>query len=168
LLIYLRIYFLVLNTGHKCGTKHPCFKPCPPCQVEVNRTLPNCGHQKLLQCHVNFNQYECLDECQRIIPDPHCLHKCQNLCYQPCGPCMVNFEILNFIKLQAANLSLYISLIQVPVAKRAPCGHGVEVPCSLPARKEDCVKLVSPRSTPACGHNDGPVPCKHADSKYLV
>lgn len=84
------IRFSLLDAGHKCVTVHQCFKqPCPPCKERVVRDLP-CGHRKELECYIDINQYECLETCERILPNPLCRHKCQNLCYQPCGPCHVS------------------------------------------------------------------------------
>ncbi|CAL8088270.1 unnamed protein product [Orchesella dallaii] len=127
--------------GHKCKVKHHCYKPCPPCKDLVKRVLP-CGHQIQLECHIDIAAYDCLEECQRILPDPHCRHKCQNLCFQPCGPCTII------------------------VKKRAPCGHGQDVSCNELATKANCLELVTPTFVPACGHRDRmvpSVPCKYSD-----
>ncbi|XP_065610473.1 NFX1-type zinc finger-containing protein 1 [Cyrtonyx montezumae] len=94
-----------------------------PCEFRLD-----CGHVCTRACHpydVQHKKYQCLKPCQKVLCTEG--HRCQLLCYEPCGPCMV--------------------IVQKTVPK---CGHLQMMPCSCPESKficqEPCQKKLN------CGH----------------
>ncbi|XP_078543923.1 NFX1-type zinc finger-containing protein 1-like isoform X2 [Lissotriton helveticus] len=87
-----------------------------------------CGHACTMVCHPydpEHRKFECRKPCEKILCDEG--HKCEKICFQDCGSCMVLME------------------------KKIPkCGHVQSVPCSVqPCTficQEPCVKMLS------CGH----------------
>uniref|UniRef100_A0A8C2SUE6 Zinc finger NFX1-type containing 1 n=1 Tax=Coturnix japonica TaxID=93934 RepID=A0A8C2SUE6_COTJA len=94
-----------------------------PCEFRLD-----CGHVCTRACHpydLQHKKYQCLKPCQKVLCTEG--HRCPQLCYEPCGPCMV--------------------IVEKMVSK---CGHLQMMPCSCPESKficqEPCQKKLS------CGH----------------
>ncbi|XP_067163733.1 NFX1-type zinc finger-containing protein 1 isoform X2 [Apteryx mantelli] len=94
-----------------------------PCEFRLS-----CGHVCTRACHpydTQHKEYQCLKPCQKVLCTDG--HRCPQLCYEPCGPCMVKVE--------------------KTISK---CGHQQMVPCSTPDTEffcqEPCQKKLN------CGH----------------
>ena len=121
----------------KLPCEHPCSKLCSEpclvsgelCRMKVVRTLPECGHEKQLECH----QDPCKELCDRI-----CVKKlsCGHECRKPCHPSWEQCET----KCRAK--------VRKTITK---CGHTVRLPCHLdpdsgPYCQQQCTKQLE------CGH----------------
>ncbi|KFP69846.1 NFX1-type zinc finger-containing protein 1, partial [Acanthisitta chloris] len=94
-----------------------------PCEFRLS-----CGHVCTRSCHpydMEHKEYQCMKPCQKVLCADG--HRCTQLCYEPCGKCMVTVE--------------------KTISK---CGHMQMVPCSVPESKficqEPCQKMLN------CGH----------------
>ncbi|XP_068769058.1 NFX1-type zinc finger-containing protein 1 isoform X2 [Struthio camelus] len=94
-----------------------------PCEFRLS-----CGHVCTRACHpydTQHKEYQCLKPCQKVLCTNG--HRCPQLCYEPCGHCMVKVEKI--------------------ISK---CGHRQMVPCSTPDTEffcqEPCQKKLN------CGH----------------
>ncbi|NXA43061.1 ZNFX1 protein, partial [Eudromia elegans] len=94
-----------------------------PCEFRLS-----CGHVCTRACHpydTEHKEYQCLKPCQKVLCRDG--HRCPQLCYEPCGQCMVKVEKI--------------------ISK---CGHRQMVPCSTPDTEffcqEPCQKKLN------CGH----------------
>ncbi len=90
--------------GHRC--RKLCFESCSePCSEENVHVL-NCGHEKKALCSSNINTLECDQPCEKLNQSCSKGHRCQKLCSQECGPCLVEETFL------------------------LNCGHEMMAPCS--------------------------------------
>ncbi|NWW85140.1 ZNFX1 protein, partial [Rhynochetos jubatus] len=94
-----------------------------PCEFRLS-----CGHVCTRACHpydTQHKEYQCLKPCRKVLCADG--HRCPQLCYEPCGPCMV--------------------IVEKTISK---CGHLQMVPCSTPDSEflcqESCQKKLN------CGH----------------
>lgn len=77
----------------KCARGHPCQQqchfgsPCKDCWVEINMTLPSCGHFIQMPCFCDPAALICKKPCERLRP---CGHPCRDFCGKNCEmrPCM--------------------------------------------------------------------------------
>eukprot|EP00597_Dinobryon_sp_UTEXLB2267_P011576 CAMPEP_0170130372 /NCGR_PEP_ID=MMETSP0020_2-20130122/22548_1 /TAXON_ID=98059 /ORGANISM="Dinobryon sp., Strain UTEXLB2267" /LENGTH=2695 /DNA_ID=CAMNT_0010365113 /DNA_START=8 /DNA_END=8092 /DNA_ORIENTATION=- len=139
------------NCTHSC--LKPCGVDCGPCSVRVIRVRNQCGHSLTVfcgddvedakctnpcsttqlcghpcreQCHHNHPpNYKCRDPCQRT--KMTCSHPCPKKCFEPCGPC------------------------QYVVTRSLPCGHVVDIACSIDITTYQCNQPCTRKLT--CGHN---------------
>ncbi|XP_069679798.1 NFX1-type zinc finger-containing protein 1-like isoform X2 [Periplaneta americana] len=112
-----------------CELKHPCklqcWQECGICKEPVLRNLP-CGHEKELQCYIEYQAYECQVPVLRKLP---CDHEKELECY-------VEYQT---------------HICQVPVLRKLPCGHEMELECFVQYQMHKCqVKVLKKLS--ACGH----------------
>ncbi|CAH1406157.1 unnamed protein product [Nezara viridula] len=105
--------------GHKCKDK--CFEDCEskPCRHKESFTL-SCGHSAVLACSFDFSSYLCIEPCNKLMSCGR--HRCQNPCFQECGPwpCMELIE------------------------HTFPCGHSESVECSVISFykcMKECIKI---------------------------
>ncbi|XP_060877240.1 NFX1-type zinc finger-containing protein 1-like [Metopolophium dirhodum] len=69
----------LLKCDHKCQCK--CYKKCEPCENQVVKVIPDCGHSITMKCKTLPERKLCTKECNRILD---CGHKCKNLCAEEC------------------------------------------------------------------------------------
>ncbi|GFR83411.1 NFX1-type zinc finger-containing protein 1 [Elysia marginata] len=62
--------------GQNCKGGHPCGKH-DVCTNLVKKTIPMCGHEQEVPCHLRENQFECQHRCEETLP---CGHACQQTC----------------------------------------------------------------------------------------
>ncbi|NWJ03246.1 ZNFX1 protein, partial [Crypturellus undulatus] len=94
-----------------------------PCEFRLN-----CGHVCTRACHpydTEHKEYQCLKPCQKVLCRDG--HRCPQLCYEPCGQCMVKVEKI--------------------ISK---CGHRQMVPCSTPDTEFFCQEACQKKLN--CGH----------------
>ena len=115
----------LLPCNHECKRRcYKCIDGCAPCLEEVEKQVPQCGHQMRMKCHENPSTFPCSAPCQKIL---WCGHICQKMCSEPCDLfCPVLME------------------------KSLPCGHSVTVECN---ENVGDIKCLEPCNTLLkCGH----------------
>ncbi|KAH7440313.1 hypothetical protein KP509_04G101100 [Ceratopteris richardii] len=90
-----------LDCSHPC--QEECWKPCPPCSMQVQKYLPECGHYVQTSCSKPIQSIKCTASCKKMLK---CSHPCQEECSEICT---TSCEVL--------------------VERTLPCGHSVEIPC---------------------------------------
>lgn len=124
------------SARHKCP--HLCFiYPCPPCEINMERTLP-CGHVINLPCCIDIVSYPCQELVSRHLECNHTvsLH------------CRVDVESYT---------------CTTKVDKELNCGHTKRLPCNIPITNYECIKFVSKELD--CGHK-GNMKCIEDASKF--
>ncbi|XP_038069842.1 NFX1-type zinc finger-containing protein 1-like [Patiria miniata] len=144
----------VLECGHPC--EKLCWESCTTfCRVEVERTLPKCGHTVSMDCGAKpdtrklgkimygpstDDPYTCKERCEKML---ECGHRCPNVCGIPCIKLPSHYRYLRF--------RMNVKACDEPVERTyTSCGHRVRVPChkdisDVPC-SDRCEKLLS------CGH----------------
>ena len=112
--------------GHPCQDRCHSGSPCSHCTVEVDITLPKCGHNVNSPCYVDPSSIMCVQPCKRVRKD--CGHPCKGTCYKNCEarPC------------------------KEPVTRILSCNHAVNLPCHKNPEKIVCKEKVKLHL--ACGH----------------
>ena len=130
-------------SGHACPEK--CWKKvCSPCKVEVNKVVPNCGHEQRMLCHVDPATFKCQTRCKNKCPNGH---PCTKRCYRNCGH-NVKRECN-----QAQDPEHY--LCNEKCNKKLPCGHKCIKKCY-----EECIKECKFPIEVKCPHGHiNRVPC---------
>ena len=115
----------VLKCGHNCRYKcFECKEGCPPCSQQVVKMIDLCGHKIRMSCHQDPSTVKCPEPCRRAL---QCGHICQELCSKPCT-----------------------RVCRVHTPKSLPCGHVMNVPCSIDSSTVECKQ---PCDAPLdCGH----------------
>ncbi|XP_072206179.1 NFX1-type zinc finger-containing protein 1 isoform X2 [Excalfactoria chinensis] len=121
-----------------------------PCEFRLD-----CGHVCTRACHpydVQHKKYQCLKPCQKVLCRDG--HRCPQLCYEPCGPCMVIVEkiVSKCGHLQMIPCSCPDSkfICQEPCQKKLDCGHTCNKRCGQECTTR-CSKLVTVNLE--CGHS---------------
>ncbi|NXU55026.1 ZNFX1 protein, partial [Turnix velox] len=121
-----------------------------PCEFRLK-----CGHVCTRACHpydIQHEEYQCLKPCQKVLCADG--HRCPELCYKPCGPCMVRVEkiISKCGHLQMVPCSTPDSnfVCQEPCQKKLGCGHKCNRFCGQECT-DRCPEPV--RVTLKCGHS---------------
>ncbi|XP_068716349.1 NFX1-type zinc finger-containing protein 1-like [Montipora foliosa] len=117
--------------SRKCGRGHSCQKtchigsPCDDCTIEVDMTIPSCGHIIQKPCHIDPSSQKCDQPCERRRA---CGHPCEEICSRNCdnNPC------------------------KVLVASTLPCDHLATLACHENLEEIICNKTVQVKL--ACGH----------------
>ncbi|GBP30884.1 NFX1-type zinc finger-containing protein 1 [Eumeta japonica] len=65
---------------HKCLKL--CHEECDPCDVEVIKKIPDCGHEGKVACSITPSRKDCIQDCERTLK---CGHTCNRKCTQECG-----------------------------------------------------------------------------------
>jgi hypothetical protein len=103
----------LMPCGHIC--KHKCFEcrnGCLPCEEQVPKKRPACGHVIRVHCSSNPTSIPCPFPCSKKLPCGHC---CQDFCSDPCTR-------------QCYNI----------VPKQFQCGHVIEMPCFTDPNSTPC------------------------------
>ncbi|XP_071440457.1 NFX1-type zinc finger-containing protein 1 isoform X2 [Hetaerina americana] len=106
------------------------------CRLMCGEQL-NCGHMCKKLCHVQgHSDFRCHETCGKVM----CIrdHRCQKLCWQNCGDCMV------------------------PVESNLPCGHKATLPCHMDPKEYKCPVEVSVK-LPNCEHENKKLCCLGVD-----
>uniref|UniRef100_A0A8C4QBK2 NFX1-type zinc finger-containing protein 1 n=1 Tax=Eptatretus burgeri TaxID=7764 RepID=A0A8C4QBK2_EPTBU len=118
------------NCGHACPKV--CYDDCGECKVQVDKTIPNCGHVQTMNCHLDPNSFQCQEYVQRILP---CGHEKQLRCYQ------MTIPICSLLQCLQAEMpypcKVYIHC-EIQVDATLPCGHQQNVRCYQKNCKELC------------------------------
>lgn len=73
---------LNLSCGHNCLSICHFGSNCKTlCKVNVEITMPNCGHLQKKPCYLETNEIKCQSICGSIL---RCGHKCREKCHQAC------------------------------------------------------------------------------------
>lgn len=122
---------------HKCP--HICYiYPCPPCQVEMVRTLL-CGHIVSLPCHVDVVKHSC----KTLVPKTlKCGHLVDLVCSMPTEN----------------------HICTIKLNKELECGPTKLLPCHVPVTDYECVQEVTKDLD--CGHT-GVMKCIDDPTKFI-
>ena len=160
------------NNEHQC--QRICHHPnnCPPCSNEMSKTVPKCGHEQPVPCHVDPAKFSCRLKCEKVL---QCGHRCDRACGESCtARCQVNCT-----KTLSCGHKKDIPCYQDPMLhtkcdgkceKLLDCGH----PCSKRC-KEQCQCNTEIEITLACEHTkrvlchtkNNPSQCKEKCSRKL-
>ena len=139
------------ENGHPCSKR--CHEPCGRCTIKVKKTIPQCGHTIVLQCHQKPDPQLCSKRCERKLP---CGHQCTLKCGQTCGsyPCSAKVPVLlecGHTKKVECHLSSDPNALKCeqPCEKKLPCTHTCHNKCCEPCT-EQCNAVVN-KLWP-CGH----------------
>ncbi|XP_026822366.1 NFX1-type zinc finger-containing protein 1-like [Rhopalosiphum maidis] len=69
----------LLKCDHKCQSQ--CYEQCKPCENQVEKVIPDCGHSIIMKCKSIPERKHCSKKCDRILD---CGHLCKNLCAKKC------------------------------------------------------------------------------------
>ena len=110
---------------HACPLR--CYEQCIPCEVEVEKVMPYCGHKQNVPCYKIPEDYICQEPCANVLA---CGHPCRASCGEPCE----------------------IKKCEFLVMKTLSCGHQSQVYCYL--KVEECTNKcnVECNQELACGH----------------
>lgn len=141
-----------------CLNDHPCrsvcFKKCPPCQVTMVKTLPQCGHAAEMLCCENPAEYVCKILMNRKLP---CGHEADLACHldpteYTCKakmsrilPCQEHQQILE------CHVDPGSQTCKINVEKKLPCGHWQNSECHLSPDVIKCKTKVQ-ITLVDCGH----------------
>ncbi|XP_027846821.2 NFX1-type zinc finger-containing protein 1-like [Aphis gossypii] len=68
-----------LKCDHKCQSK--CYEKCKPCENQVEKIIPDCGHSITMKCKSIPERKHCSKDCERILDCGHlCKNKCKDIC----------------------------------------------------------------------------------------
>ncbi|XP_021272759.1 NFX1-type zinc finger-containing protein 1 isoform X1 [Numida meleagris] len=130
-----------------------------PCEFRLD-----CGHVCTRACHpydVQHKKYQCLKPCQKVLCTDG--HRCPQLCYEPCGPCMVIVEKIvskcGHLQMMPCSCPENKFICQEPCQKKLNCGHTCNKCCGQECTTR-CPKLVTVFLQ--CGHSQK-VPCWMTD-----
>ena len=110
---------------HQCQTRCHYPNDCPPCRHKMSKTVPQCGHDQPVPCHLDPGKFSCRFKCEKVL---QCGHNCDKACGELCTTnCKVN------------------------CTKTLSCGHKKDIPChqdpKFPTQcYKTCGKLLH------CGH----------------
>ncbi|CAH2234537.1 jg1677 [Pararge aegeria aegeria] len=123
----------VLPCGHFCQKK--CSEPCrTDCKQIVKKKIPECNHEISLECGLEPVRAFCKKLCERTLT---CGHRCLGSCSDVCKPDMCK-ELM-------------------PRYFASPCGHKVQLPCSVYAASSKPCNQVCPPCRKPCE-----VKCQHS------
>ena len=111
--------------GHLCTKRCHFGTDCGKCTTLVQKTIPNCNHSQLIECHQDPAVAKCSNDCDKILA---CGHKCQRKCSQNC----IRYSCLEFVN------------------KKLPCGHFKDVPCYQDVKQTKCNAKCKQKLD--CGH----------------
>jgi len=139
--------------GHLCPKL--CSENCGNCTTMVEKSHPVCGHLQSTYCHVNPRSCKCQHPCEKFCgTNPSSPHRCQKLCYLPCGNCPV-------LVLKVLPRCGHQDLVQCyrdpalhacshPCEKKLFCDHPCTNKCGVPCTTYCTVKVR--KKFPKCGH----------------
>ncbi|XP_034642892.1 NFX1-type zinc finger-containing protein 1 [Trachemys scripta elegans] len=121
-----------------------------PCEFRLN-----CGHVCTRACHpydLEHKEFQCMKPCQKVLCKDG--HRCPQLCFEHCGPCMV--KVLKTIPKCGHQQMVPCSIpesefcCQEPCQKYLKCGHRCSLSCGQECSVQ-CLEMVM--VTLKCGHN---------------
>ncbi|XP_030388737.1 NFX1-type zinc finger-containing protein 1 [Gopherus evgoodei] len=121
-----------------------------PCEFRLN-----CGHVCTRACHpydLEHKEFQCMKPCQKVLCKDG--HRCPQLCFERCGPCMV--KVLKTIPKCGHQQMVPCSTpesefcCQEPCQKYLKCGHRCSMSCGQECSVQ-CLEMVM--VTLKCGHN---------------
>ena len=131
-----------------------CSEQCKPCEVEVEKVMPYCGHKQNVPCYKTPEDYICKEPCANVLA---CGHPCRASCGEAC------------VMKKCKSL----------VMKTLLCGHQAQVDCHL--NVEECTNKcnIECNQELACGHRCGGtcgqchqgrlhIPCKKKCTRKLL
>lgn len=177
-----------------CSNEHQCKRRCHGsfdclCPHPVLKIIPKCGHEQIVQCHVNPEEFVCLMKCERKLDCGHdCAEVCGNLCTRNCKvlcrkslPCEHEKNLLCYQDPMlykkcnkrcskilecghpCSKKCYEICFCNTTIDLELPCKHSVRILCSTqhnpPHCVEDCCREL------LCGHKC-PGPCCEDCSQY--
>ena len=161
----------IQSCGHLCPNK--CGEMCltsERCKVQVEKTLPLCGHVIKAHCCKNVDSVTCTDKCEKVLS---CGHSCPNICSEPCPGERSTLRSSYQYMLRAPHMRCE-GIIKMVLT----CGHVMDIPCwkadstiTGVTCREPCGHVLG------CGHTcsgtcDGCVlehkPCKSQCGKLLL
>ena len=92
---------LCSNDLHPCPKK--CSESCENCKVDVQKTIPVCGHVKKMKCYKEPDPKKCKAKCEKVCPNE--LHVLKKVCRDEWPQC------------------------KEKVLRKLKCGHDIEAPC---------------------------------------
>ena len=123
----------------KCDRGHPCQRrchsgsSCDNCTIEVNMTIPSCGHNITLPCYVDPSTTKCKRPRERV---RECGHPCKEICSKKCEarPCKVlvlkTLSCNHVVTLEChKNAEKFSCEVKVDVC--LPCGHKTSLECHV-------------------------------------
>ena len=113
------------DIGHTCTKRCHFGTDCGKCTTLVSKTIPDCNHSQLTECHQDPANAKCINDCEKILA---CGHKCQRKCCQIC----IRYSCLEFVN------------------KKLPCGHIKDVPCYQDVKEAKCNAKCNQKLD--CGH----------------
>ncbi|OWF35962.1 NFX1-type zinc finger-containing protein 1 [Mizuhopecten yessoensis] len=158
---------LQCHHGHSCGKLCHFQTPCK-CEFLVEKTLPKCGHQLMIECHSEDDPAWLQVPCEEIVSKviPLCGHsqniKCKEVPQtQQCQEIVPKKHPLcgHMIAIMCSLTPSHSMLCKTIVHKTLVCGHKQVQECS--ARNVTCT--VNVLKTMPCGHQQL-VPCNKMDA----
>ena len=127
---------------HRC--EKLCHVPCGDCKVLVLKTLPQCGHDQLVECYRNPIYHICEEPCKRKLDCGHpCTNKCGIYCTVKCEAKVGKILHCKHRIILPCSESIDSVECQMEVKKIFPdCKHPVVLPCSKPISKVYCQENV--------------------------
>ncbi|XP_038052094.1 NFX1-type zinc finger-containing protein 1-like [Patiria miniata] len=172
---------------HSCPLK--CHESCKPCQEEVEKLMPDCGHEIRVSCF-QFETISCPEPCEKLYTN--CCHPCRRKCGQrchvtcpekcerslvcchpctePCGrPCNTycKVRVKRILETCGHEVTMDCSQTEIPCPKPCPklfssCQHQCRRKCGescLEACPEKCERKL------VCGHSCEEL-CKETCTSY--
>ena len=141
------------SQGHLCPKR--CSDYCGDCTTMVQKSLPACGHLQSTYCHVNPRLCKCQHPCEKVCStNPSSPHRCQKLCYLPCGNCVVlvlkTLPRCGHQDLVPCYLNPMLHDCSHPCEKKLSCGHPCTNKCGIPCTAYCTVEVR--KRFPKCGH----------------
>ncbi|KAK3589513.1 hypothetical protein CHS0354_041634 [Potamilus streckersoni] len=136
--------------GHKCHKK--CSEDCGLCREKVKKVLPKCGHEQIVPCHMDPNESQCENRCDRTIS---CGHRCQKKCGQPCNT-------------EANCNELVKAVAECSHEIQAACHAKLNPPCSVACRITLECGHVCKGTCSSCFYGRVHQPCREQCNKFLV
>ena len=122
--------------GHQCSGL--CFAVCPPCIAGVKKIIPYCGHESIIPCSWDPQDFKCMHPCEKQL-------LCGHTCAKACGEVMCTRACM------------------VKVQKTLHCKHSATLPCSKPVDKVYCWEQVL--KTLPCDH-EATIDCSQSVDTY--
>ncbi|KAJ7385066.1 NFX1-type zinc finger-containing protein 1 [Desmophyllum pertusum] len=129
----------VLDCGHPCSKR--CTEPCQ-CNTYIEADL-ECGHRRLVLCHMKDNPPRCVKRCKRVL---ECGHDCPGICHEDCRMKKCESTVYKFLPCShQQNVPCYIDPQNVfcyaPCQRQLDCGHKCSSVCGCVCQEVQCEEL---------------------------
>lgn len=141
--------------GHVCHKRCHLGNSCGNCFELVNETIPGCGHNIEIPCHLDPASIKCKRRCEKLRA---CGHPCLNTCSAECEnqPCKKRVEVILSCG-HKTSLLCYVAmdgkenvLCNEIVERELRCKHKKELPCHKNPDEYVCKEKVKVELS--CGH----------------